>query len=99
MILQELSEVSSRNELLTRAHSELEELLTKEKISKQIAENVELVELRKTVVECEVELNALRQEYVKLRDKAEADLDEEQRKICKLIATGVAFGSGSQLWA
>lgn len=62
----------------------LEERLTNEILTKRISENVELIELRQTVVECGTALNELRAEYLTLKSKTEAELDEEQRKIGKM---------------
>lgn len=50
-------------------------------VSKRITENVELIELRKTMFDCETELHELRQQYIALRTKAETELDEEQKKL------------------
>lgn len=67
---------------MKRMNVTLEERLTNEMVSKRITENVELIELRRTMVDCETELHELRQQYIALRTKAENELDEEQRKLC-----------------
>lgn len=42
---------------------------------------MELVELRRTMVECDMELHELREQYLTLKAKAEDDLDKEHKKI------------------
>lgn len=59
----------------------LEEKLTDQMIEKRTADNIELVELRRTMVECEMELHDLRDQYLVLKAKAENDLDTEHKKI------------------
>lgn len=66
---------------MKRMNVTLEERLTNEMVSKRITENVELIELRRTMVDCETELHELRQQYIALRTRAENELDEEQRKL------------------
>lgn len=78
---QELTEARRIMDSMKRMNATLEERLTNEMVSKRIAENVELIELRKTMVECENELHELRQQYIALRTKAETELDDEQRKL------------------
>lgn len=77
----ELSETESDMKKLAKVNAALEERLTNEILSKRITENVELIELRQTVVECGTEFAELRREYLMLKSKTEAELDEEQRKI------------------
>lgn len=69
---------------MSKVNAALEERLTNEILSKRISENVELVELRQTVVDCGTELNELRREYMALKANTEAELDVEQRKIGKI---------------
>lgn len=87
--MQDLAEARNNLDSMKRMNATLEERLTNEMVSKRIAENVELIELRKTMVECENELHELRQQYIALRTKAETELDEEQRKLssCPLHST------------
>lgn len=59
----------------------LEGKLTEKLVDKHTAENIELVELRRTMVECEIELHELRDQYLTLKSKAENDLHEEHKKI------------------
>lgn len=80
---QELSDAKESNDSIKRLNVALEEKLTDELVSKRITENVELIELRRTMAECETELHELRQNYVILKSKAESELDEQQRKIGK----------------
>lgn len=72
---------------MARVNTALEERLTNEILSKRISENVELVELRRTVAECETELAELRREYLTLKSKTEIELDAEQLKINELTET------------
>lgn len=81
-----MNDAHEANEHLKRLNVSLEEKITDQLIVKRTAENVELVELRRTMVECEMELHELREQYLKLKAKAENDLDTEHRKI------GMAFG-------
>lgn len=78
---QELTEARNGLDSMKRMNAMLEERLTNEMVSKRITENVELIELRKTMVDCETELHELRQQYIALRTRAETELDEEQRKL------------------
>lgn len=80
---QDLLDVSAENKTMQRVNVALEEKLTNEILSKRISENVELIELRRTMLECETELHELRSEYLTLRSKTEAELDEEQKRIGK----------------
>lgn len=91
MIAQELNEVRVANESLRRLNCGLEDQL----ISKRSAENVELVELRRTMLECEIELHELREQYLTLKAKAENDLNVEHKKIGKnlLILCSAALNS------
>lgn len=66
---------------IARVNAALEERLTNEILSKRISENVELIELRRTVTDCDAELTELKREYLTLKNKTETELDEEQRKI------------------
>lgn len=59
----------------------LEGTLNENLVEKHTAENIELVELRQTMVECEIELHELRDQYLTLKAKAENDLCEEHKKI------------------
>lgn len=59
----------------------LEEKITDQLIDKRAIENVELVELRRTMVECDMELHELREQYLILKTKAEHDLSKEHKKI------------------
>lgn len=87
--IQELAESQSNFDAMKRMNATLETRLTNEMVSKRITENVELIELRKTMVDCETELHELRQQYITLRAKAETELDEEQHKLseCSVFAT------------
>lgn len=80
-MLQELSEARNANDCLKRLNISLEEKLTDQLIMKRTSENVELVELRRTMVECEMELHELREQYLILKSKAEDDLNKEHKKI------------------
>lgn len=59
----------------------LEEKITDQLIDKRTVENAELVGLRRTMVECEMELHELREQYLLLKAKAEHDLTKEHKKI------------------
>lgn len=76
-----MTDARSNLDSVKRMNATLEERLTNEMVSKRITENVELIELRKTMFDCETELQELRQQYIALRTKAETELDEEQRKL------------------
>lgn len=62
----------------------LKEKLTDQVVGKRIDENVELIEMRRTMTECENELRELRQQYLLLKCKAETELNEEHKKIGEL---------------
>lgn len=79
--IQELNEAREANERLKRLNIALEEKITDQLIMKRTSENVELVELRRTMVECEMELHELREQYLTLKSKAENDLTKEHKKI------------------
>lgn len=79
--LQELNEAKATIDSLQRLNLTLEEKLSDELINKRTEENVELVQLRRTMVECEMELHDLRDQYLILKAKAENDLDKEHKKI------------------
>lgn len=70
---------------MQRANACFEEKLTEQLIEKRTTDNIELVELRRTMVECEIELHELRDQYLTLKAKAEDDLDKEHMKIGKLV--------------
>lgn len=76
-----MTEARGNLDSMKRMNATLEERLTNEMVSKRITENVELIELRKTMFDCETELHELRQQYIALRTKAETELDEEQKKL------------------
>lgn len=59
----------------------LEEKITDQFIDKRSGENDELIELRRTMVECDMELHELREQYLLLKAKAEHDLTKEHKKI------------------
>lgn len=80
-LLQELSEAKREIDALRRVNATLEEKLTNEMVSKRITENVELIEIRKTMGECEMELNDLRQQYVELQRKTDSELNEANHKL------------------
>lgn len=69
------------NETMQHTNACFEEKLTEQLIEKRTTENIELVELRRTMVECEIELHELRDQYLTLKTKAENDLSKEQKKI------------------
>lgn len=73
--------MKENSDSIKRLNAALEEKLTDQLVTKRITENVELVELRQTMAECETELHELRQQYLILKSKAETELDEQQRKI------------------
>lgn len=79
--LQELNETRTTIDSLQRLNFTLEEKLSDELINKRTEENVELVQLRRTMVECEMELHDLRDQYLILKAKAENDLDQEHKRI------------------
>ncbi|XP_031620520.1 uncharacterized protein LOC116339048 [Contarinia nasturtii] len=76
----ELNEAKTINDSLQQLNTSLEEKLTHQLMEKC----TELVELRRTMIECEMELHELRDQYINLKTKAEYDLDEEHRKIDEL---------------
>lgn len=76
-----MNEARDANERLKRLNVSLEEKITDQLIIKRTSENVELVELRRTMVECEIELHELRGQYLTLKTKAEDDLTKEHEKI------------------
>lgn len=80
-----MSETKAANDSLTRLNCNLENNLTDQLIAKRSAENVELVELRRTMLECEFELHELREQYLILKTKAVNDLNEEHKKIGKIL--------------
>lgn len=59
----------------------LEERITDQLIDKRSVENMELIDLRRTMVECDMELHELREQYLLLKAKAEHDLTKEHKKI------------------
>lgn len=61
----------------------LEDRITDQLIDRRSVENVELLELRRTMVECDMELHELREQYLLLKAKAEHDLSKEHEKIGK----------------
>lgn len=75
--LQELNETKAANDAMNRLNCSLEDQL----IAKRSTENVELIELRRTMLECEFELHELREQYLTLKTKAENDLNLEHKKI------------------
>lgn len=77
----ELHEAKITNDSLQRSNVTLEEKITDQMIERRSTENVELVELRRTMVECEMELHDLRDQYLILKAKAENDLYKEHKKI------------------
>lgn len=83
-IHQELSEAKSNSDSLKRMNVTLKEKLTDEVVGKRLDENVELIEMRRTMTECENELRELRQQYLLLKCKAETELNEEHIKIGEL---------------
>lgn len=76
-----MNEARNTNESLKRLNISLEEKLTDQLIAKRTSDNVELVELRRTMVECEMELHELREQYLTLKAKAEDDLNIKHKKI------------------
>lgn len=76
-----MSEARDACDSLKRLNVALEERITDQLIVKRTSENVELVELRRTMVECEMELHELREQYLTLKAKAEEDLNKEHQKI------------------
>lgn len=78
-----MNEAKTTNDSLQRLNITLEEKLDDQLIEKRTAENAELVELRRTMVECEMELHDLRDQYLILKAKAEDDLEKEHKKIGK----------------
>ncbi|XP_055310223.1 uncharacterized protein LOC129573573 [Sitodiplosis mosellana] len=80
----ELNDAKSTIDSLQRLNVTIEEKLTDQLIDRRTAENVELVQLRRTMVECEMELHDLRDQYLILKAKAENDLDKEHKKIDEL---------------
>lgn len=77
----ELTETKRESESVKRINTALEEKLTNELVTKKINGNVELIEMKKTMSECEQELQELRQQYMELQTKTEIELDEAQHKI------------------
>lgn len=69
------------NDCLKRLNVALEDKITDQIVVRRTTENVELVELRRTMVECDMELHELREQYLTLKAKAEDDLDKEHQKI------------------
>lgn len=59
----------------------LEDKITDQLIDQRSGENGELIELRRTMVECDMELHELREQYLLLKAKAEHDLTKEHKKI------------------
>lgn len=78
---QELNEAKATIDSLQQLNVTLEEKLSDELDNKRSEENIELVQLRRTMVECEMELHDLRDQYLILKAKAENDLDKEHKKI------------------
>lgn len=76
-----MNEAKAANESMQRGNACFEEKLTEHLSEKRTAENIELVELRRTMVECEIELHELRDQYLSLKSKAENDLNNEHKKI------------------
>lgn len=79
-----MDETRAANDSLKRLNCSLEDRLTDQMIAKRTTDNVELVELRRTMLECEMELHELREQYVTLKTKAENDLCKEHKKIDEL---------------
>lgn len=77
----ELSETKRESETIKRMNNALEEKLTNELVTKKINGNVEVIEMKKTMSECEKELQDLRQQYMELQTKTQIELDEAQHKI------------------
>lgn len=77
----ELAETKRESESVRRINTALEEKLTNELVTKKINGNVELIEMKTTMSECEKELQELRQQYMELQTKTEIELDEAQHKI------------------
>lgn len=76
--IQDLNDARESNDRLKTA---LEERITDQLIERRTVETTELVELRRTMVECEMELHELREQYLLLKTKAEHDLTKEHKKI------------------
>lgn len=76
-----MNEAKTTNDSLQRFNITLEQKLDNQLIENRTAENAELVELRRTMVECEMELHDLRDQYLILKAKAEDDLEKEHKKI------------------
>lgn len=76
-----MNEAKTTNDSLQRFNITLEQKLDDQLIENRTAENAELVELRRTMVECEMELHDLRDQYLILKAKAEDDLEKEHKKI------------------
>lgn len=76
-----MNESKTTNDSLEQLNITLEQKLNDQLIEKRTAESAELIELRRTMVECEMELHDLRDQYLILKAKAEDDLDKEHQKI------------------
>lgn len=76
---------------MKRLNTAFEERITDQLIEKRTVENVELIELRRTMVECEMELHELREQYLLLKAKAEHDLTKEHKKIGIVIQIFIPF--------
>lgn len=80
-----MNEAKLNNESLQRINITLEEKLTDQMVGNHAADNVELIELRRTMVECEIELHELRDQYLSIKSKAENDLNKEHKKIGRIL--------------
>lgn len=69
----------------------LEDRITDQLIDRRSVENVELLELRRTMVECDMELHELREQYLLLKAKAEHDLSKEHEKIGNFVIVQSIF--------
>lgn len=76
-----MNEAKVSNKSLQQINLTLEDKITEQVVYKRSAENDELIELRRTMVECEIELHELRDQYLTLKSKAENDLIKEHKKI------------------